>query len=74
MPHIQIQMYPGRDEQTKKRLAEAILETASKELAREKEHFSVSIEDVPQNEWKAKVYDKVVQDKNTIIRPGYECK
>ena len=72
MPHITIQMYPGRDEETKKRLADAILETASKELARGKEHFSVSIEDVPQDEWKEKVYDKVVKDKNTFIQPGYE--
>ena len=63
MPHITIQMYPGRDEATKKRLADAILETASKELAREKEHFSVSIVDVPQDEWKEKVYEKVRTDK-----------
>ncbi|MBP5402583.1 MAG: tautomerase family protein [Treponema sp.] len=72
MPHIAIKMYPGRDEATKKRLADAILETASRELARGKEHFSVSIEDVPQDEWKEKVYDKVKSDKNTIIQPGYE--
>lgn len=72
MPHITIQMYPGRDEATKKRLADAILETASKELAREKEHFSVSIVDVPQDEWKDKVYSKVLTDKNTIIQPGYK--
>ena len=71
MPHITIQMYPGRDEQIKKRLADAILETASRELERGKEHFSVSIEDVPQDEWKEKVYDKVKADKNTIIQPGY---
>lgn len=71
MPHIAIKMYPGRDEETKKRLAQAILETASKELNRGKEHFSVSIEDVPQENWKEAVYDKVVADKNTLIQPGY---
>ena len=72
MPHIAIQMYPGRDDETKKRLAEAILKTAAQELNRGQEHFSVSIEDVPQSEWKEKVYDKVVQDKNTVIQPGYK--
>lgn len=72
MPHITIQMYPGRDDETKKRLAEAVLETASKELKCEKEHFSVIVVDVPQEEWKGKVYDKVRADKNTIIQPGYE--
>ncbi|MBO6176153.1 MAG: tautomerase family protein [Treponema sp.] len=71
MPHITIQMYPGRDDQIKKRLAEAIVETASRELERGKEHFSVSIVDVPQNEWKEKVYDKVLKDSNTFVKPGY---
>lgn len=47
MPHITIQMYPGRDDETKMRLAQAILKTASEELNRGPEHFSVSIEDVP---------------------------
>jgi len=64
-------MYPGRDDQTKKKLAEAVLETAARELKREKEHFSVSIVDVPQDEWKEKVYDKVRSCSDTIIQPGY---
>lgn len=71
MPHITLQMYPGRSEELKKELAEALLEAASKTLGREKAHFSVSIEDVPQEEWKAKVYNKVLTDSNTIIQPGY---
>ncbi|MBQ1660891.1 MAG: tautomerase family protein [Treponema sp.] len=71
MPHITIQMYPGRSEEIKKRLAEAVLDAASKELKREKAHFSVSVVDVPQEEWKEKVYDKVIADPNTIIQPGY---
>ncbi len=71
MPHITIQMYPGRDDETKKRLCQAILETASKELARGKEHFSVSVVDVPQDQWKESVYDKVKADPNTFIQPGY---
>lgn len=72
MPHITIQMYPGRDEETKKKLADAVIDAASKSLARGKEHFSVSIVDVPQDEWKEKVYDKVKTDSNTIIQPGYQ--
>ena len=37
------------------------------------EHFSVSIEDVPQDEWKEKVYDKVADSSNTnvFVKPGY---
>lgn len=71
MPHISIQMYPGRDAETKKRLAEAIVKTAAAELNRGAEHFSVSITDVPQAEWKEVVYDKVLASPDTIIAPGY---
>lgn len=73
MPHITIQMYPGRDDETKMRLAQAILKTASEELNREPEHFSVSIEDVPQEEWIDKVYSKVTDpnNKTVFIKPGY---
>ncbi|MBO4319259.1 MAG: hypothetical protein J5857_02195, partial [Treponema sp.] len=60
------------DEETKKKLADAVIDAASKSLARGKEHFSVSIVDVPQDEWKEKVYDKVKTDSNTIIQPGYQ--
>ncbi|MBQ9538402.1 MAG: tautomerase family protein [Treponema sp.] len=72
MPHITVQMYPGRSGELKKELAEALLEAASRTLAREKEHFSVSVEDVPQEEWKEKVYNKVLSDSNTVIQPGYK--
>lgn len=73
MPHITIQMYPGRDDETKQKLAEAIVNTASKELQRGKEHFSVSIEDIPQEEWKERVYNNITdpENKNVFIRPGY---
>ena len=72
MPHITIQMYPGRSAELKQKLAEALLDAASKTLEREKEHFSVSVEDVPQENWKSQVYDKVLTDRNTVIKPGYE--
>ena len=56
MPHITIQMYPGRDDKIKQELADAVAKTASEQLNRGIEHFSVSIEDVPQEEWNEKVY------------------
>jgi len=73
MPHITIQMYPGRDDTIKQNLAKKIAETASRELGREIEHFSVSIQDVPQDEWKEKVYDKVADpsNKEVFVKPGY---
>ncbi|MBP5438182.1 MAG: tautomerase family protein [Treponema sp.] len=73
MPHITVQMYPGRDDKLKKEVADAVAQAASKALERGIEHFSVSIEDVPQDEWKEKVYDKVADpsNKNVFVKPGY---
>lgn len=73
MPHITIQMYPGRDDETKMKLAKAVLKVASQELNRGEEHFSVSIQDVPQDEWTDKVYKNITdpENKEVFIRPGY---
>lgn len=73
MPHIIVQMYPGRDDETKKRLAQALVRTASEELKRGPEHFSVSIEDIPQEEWNDRVYASAAdpENKNVFVRPGY---
>ena len=73
MPHITIQMYPGRDDETKMKLAKAVLKVASQELNRGEEDFSVSIQDVPQDEWTDKVYKNITdpENKEVFIRPGY---
>lgn len=73
MPHITIQMYPGRDDETKMKLAKAVLKAASQELNRGEEHISVSIQDVPQDEWTDKVYKNITdpENKEVFIRPGY---
>ena len=73
MPHITIQMYPGRDAETKRKLAEAVAKTAAAELKRGIEHFSVSIQDVPQEDWNEKVYKKITDPKNheVFLKPGY---
>ncbi|MDR2010896.1 MAG: 4-oxalocrotonate tautomerase family protein [Bacteroidales bacterium] len=51
MPHIAITMFPGRDEQTKQKLAHIMQEALCEELGISKETISVSIEDIPKNEW-----------------------
>lgn len=73
MPHITVQMYPGRDDELKKRLSEVLVKTASEVLNRGKEHFSVSVEDVPQDEWNEKVYKNAIdpENKTVFVRPGY---
>ena len=73
MPHITVQMYPGRDDELKKLLSEALVKAASEVLNLGKEHFSVSVEDVPQNEWNEKVYKNAInpENKTVFVRPGY---
>ncbi|MGN0728645.1 tautomerase family protein [Treponema sp.] len=74
MPHITIQMYPGRSDEIKERLAKKLAQAASEELGRGIEHFSVSVEDVPQDDWKERVFDKVSdpENKNVFVKPGYK--
>ena len=73
MPHITVQMFPGRNDEIKKNLAEKLAKVASKELGRGIEHFSVSVEDIPQDEWKERVFNKIVDpnNKNIFVKPGY---
>lgn len=51
MPHIAISMYPGRDQEVKKKLALSVQEFVSKELNLDKSVVSVSVEDVPKEQW-----------------------
>ena len=73
MPHITVQMFPGRNDEIKKNLAEKLAKVASEELGRGIEHFSVSVEDIPQDEWKERVFDKIVDpnNKTVFVKPGY---
>ena len=64
MPHVDIKMFSGRDDDTKKRVAEAVVETMMKELGCQRSHLSVSINDVDPSEWNEKVHDKV--DASTV--------
>ena len=51
MPHIAITMIPGRDEATKRTLAQKAQEFMVKELGDENKLVSLSIQDVPMENW-----------------------
>lgn len=59
MPHIAIQMYPGRDQKTKEKIAEKMQAVLAEEMQADKKYFSVSIQDVEAKDWKAKVDEKI---------------
>lgn len=51
MPHVAITMFPGRDDATKKELALKVQECLIRELNVDKKVVSVSIEDIPKDQW-----------------------
>ena len=64
MPHVEIKMFAGRDEELKKKVADAIVDTMIAELGCAKEHLSVAIHDVDPADWNEEVGAKV--DKNEV--------
>lgn len=74
MPHITVEMYPGRDEKIKLEIAEAVADTIANKLSMDKSVVSVSIKEVEKEKWKSQVYDRVLKDENKelYIKPGYK--
>lgn len=70
MPHIAIQMYPGRDQDTKEKIATKMQAVLAEEMQADKKYFSVSIEDVSSEDWKTMVEDKI-DPKNLFIPANF---
>ena len=72
-PHVSVKLWPGRSEQTKQRLADAIVEDVVNIIGCDEESVSVAIEDVSSGDWKEKVYDPEIRGnmKNLYKKPGY---
>lgn len=51
MPHVDITMYPGRDDKTKKDIAVKIQRFLAEELKMDEKYVSVTIEDVEREKW-----------------------
>ena len=73
MPHISVKLFPGRSEETKQRLADAIVQDVVKIIGADEDSISVSIEDVPSGDWKKDVYDPEIKGKPGSLykKPGY---
>ena len=65
MPHVDMTMFPGRDQTTKRELALKLQKFLAQELGIAEAHVSVSIEDVPQEEWEAHMQG--MQDKVRFV-------
>ena len=70
MPHIAIKMYPGRSEEVEKDLAEKTRDFFAKEMNADQKYFSVSVEDVAQEDWEDEVVKKI-QDKDFYVKANF---
>jgi len=73
MPHVIVKLWPGKSEQQKTRLAEAITKDVMNTLHYGEESVSVAFEEIPAQEWAEKVYkpDIVGHPEKLYKKPGY---
>ncbi len=74
MPHVIVKLWPGKSEQQKTRLAEAIARDVMSVLGYGEEAVSVSMEEVEPRDWAEKVYkvDIVKNPEKLYKKPGYD--
>ena len=73
MPHVIVKLWPGKSEQQKRRLAQAITKDVMDVLNYGDESVSVAFEEVDAAEWAAKVYRPDIVRKSALLykKPGY---
>ncbi len=73
MPHVIVKLWPGKSEQQKRRLAEAITKDVMDILHYGDESVSVAMEEVKSNEWIEKVYNLDPAHSEVPATPGSPC-
>ena len=73
MPHVIVKLWPGKSEQQKRQLADAISKDVMDILNYGKESVSVAIEEVSSKSWAEKVYKPDILDNSDKLykKPGY---
>jgi len=61
MPFIHIRAYSGRDMETKKKAAEAIVKAASEAMGAPEAAFTVVYEDIEKDKWEVDVAQAIVE-------------
>jgi len=74
MPHVVVKLWPGRSEEQKTKLTEAIVKYVMTHLNSSEASVSVTIEEVKQEDWTQKVYNPDIQGKwdKLYKKPGYK--
>lgn len=75
MPHVDIKCFPGRSDEQKRVCAKKIAEDIAEIMGCKVSSVSVTIKDVPEDEWKEEVWDRHIlpDEKYLYKRPGYTC-
>ncbi len=73
MPHVIVKLYPGRSDEKKKELAEAIMKDVVSIARCTESAVSVAIEEITPEDWPEKVYkpDILEKEEKLCIKPGY---
>lgn len=73
MPHINIKMYPGRSEETKQQLTDAIVRDVLSIVQCDEKWISVAFEEIDSSDWPEEVYKPEILDKQDKLykKPGY---
>lgn len=73
MPHVIIKLYPGRSEEQKKKIAEAIAKDIVAIAKCDESSVSVAFEEIDKQDWAEKVYKvDILNKKETLYKePGY---
>lgn len=74
MPHVIVKLWPGKSEQQKARLAEAITKSVMDILHYGDESVSVAMEEVRSKDWAEEVFKPDIQAKwdRLYKKPGYD--
>jgi 4-oxalocrotonate tautomerase len=73
MPHVIVKLWPGKSEEQKRRLADAISKDVMNILNYGEESVSVAIEEVSSKSWAETVYKPDILDNSDKLykKPGY---
>ena len=73
MPHVVVKLWPGKSEEQKQRLADAITKSVCEILRYGEESVSVAMEEVSARDWAEKVFRPDIKNKqdNLYKKPGY---
>ena len=74
MPHITVKLYPGRSEDVKRRLAEAIVKDVMAIAECAEKSVSVDVEEIRPEDWGEKVYKPEIESHwdRLYKKPGYD--